>query len=104
MIGEVWQVRRGDEVMGEVTVAEADFPWLSGSFAARFEFAQVAPLFVEELALSRVILEDDSEAAVDAWEAAYDRIAETMTLVSPFGPVAGIPVPYRGRRGVVSVG
>ena len=88
MIGEVWQVRRGDEVLGEITVANSDFPWLSGSFAARPEFAQVAPQFVEELALSTAILEDDSEAAVDAWEAAYERIAKTMTLVSPSGPVA----------------
>lgn len=87
-IGEVWQLRRGDEVLGEITITDADFPWLRGSFVARAGFAEVASLFAEELALSEVILDDDSKAAIDAWETAYDRIAKTMTLVAPSGPVA----------------
>ena len=87
-VGGVWQLRRGDEVMGEITITEADFPWLSGSFVARAGFAEVAALFAEELALSTVIADDDSAANVEAWEAAYVRIVETMTLVAPSGPVA----------------
>jgi hypothetical protein len=87
-IGEKWQLRRDGEVLGEITITDADFPWLSGSFAARAGFAEVVPLFAEELALSEVMLDDDSEATVDAWETAYDRIAKSMTLVAPSGPVA----------------
>lgn len=87
-IGEVWQLRRGDEVLGEITITGADFPWLSGSFAPRVGFAEVMPLFAEELALSEVLLDDDSEANIDAWETAYARIANTMTLAAPSGPVA----------------
>jgi hypothetical protein len=47
----------------------------------------VAPLFAEELALTRALEDDAGEAAVAAWEAAYDRIATTTTLVAPSGPV-----------------
>ncbi|MEV7228074.1 MULTISPECIES: hypothetical protein [Polymorphospora] len=87
-IGEVWQLRRGDEVLGEITVTDADFPWLGGCFAARPGFAEVAPLFAEEVALATVLEDDDSAAAVEAWETAYDRITTLMTLVAPSGPVA----------------
>src|SRR5688572_30468985 len=87
-IGEVWQLRRGDEVLGEITITDAGFPWLSGSFVARAGFADVAPLFAEELALSEASADDDSVANIEAWEKAYDRIAKTMTLVAPSGPVA----------------
>jgi hypothetical protein len=37
-------------------------------------------LTAEELALTRVIEDDDSEANIEAWEWVYDRIAETLTL------------------------
>lgn len=87
-IGEVWQLRRGEEVLGEITITDANFPWLSGGFAARAGFALVASLFAEELSLSEMIVDDDSEANIDAWETAYGRIASTMTLVAPAGPVA----------------
>lgn len=87
-IGEVWRLCRGGEVLGEITVTDADFPWLSGGFVARAGFGEVASLFAEELALSEVLLSDDSDAAVAAWEVAYDRIAATMTLVAPSGPMA----------------
>ena len=29
-IGDVWSLRRGDELLGEIEVTELDFPWLSG--------------------------------------------------------------------------
>lgn len=87
-IGEVWQLCRGDEVLGEITVTDADFPWLSGDFAAGAGFAEVESLFADELALSEAIADDDGTADVEAWETAYDRIAETMALVAPSGRVA----------------
>jgi len=88
-IGEVWQLRRGDVLLGEITITEPDWPWLYGRFVAEEAFEAVASLFAEELTLSQVINHDDSEEAVDAWEAAYGQISETLTLISPTGrPVA----------------
>jgi hypothetical protein len=84
--GEVWRVCRGDEVVGEITITGADFPWLSGRFAARPAFAAVAPLIADELALLERCL--DSDDYVEAWEAAYQRVADTVRLVAPAGPVA----------------
>jgi hypothetical protein len=56
-VDDVWQIRRGDEVLGDITITEADWPWLSGRFAARHGFAEVQPLFVAELALSEALME-----------------------------------------------
>ena len=88
LINGTWRLVRGDEVLGEIVITDADFPWLSGSFAARPGFAEVAPLFAEELALSAALEDDDNQTAMQAWESAYDRIVTTMSLVSPTGPVA----------------
>jgi len=95
-IGEVWQLCRGDEVLGEITITEADFPWLSGRFAPRSGFADVEPLFVEELGLLDVLQESNSKADVEAWEAAYDRISETVRLVAPSEPVAEFLLHIKG--------
>lgn len=86
--GEVWQLRRGDAVIGEITVTEADFPWLRGTLTPRDGFAEVAPLFAEELALTEAFEDDNSEETIAAWEAVHDQIAATMTLAGPSGPVA----------------
>jgi len=86
--GEAWQLRRGDEVLGDITITDADFPWLSGRFVPRPGFAAVAPLFAEELALSQATEDDAGAATIQAWETGYERIAATMTLVAPSGPVA----------------
>jgi hypothetical protein len=91
MQGEVWQLRQlHDEraVLGEITITESDFPWLFGTFAPQPDFASVAPLFAAELTLSTVLEDSEDEADLAAWEAAYDEIARSVTLVSPNGPVA----------------
>src|SRR5688572_23008777 len=88
VIGEVWQLRRRDDVVGEITISDADFPWLAGTFVALPGFAEVAPLFAEELELTRRIEDDDSKATVEEWEAVHRRIATMLTLVAPSGPVA----------------
>lgn len=88
MIGEVWELRRGDEVLAAITITQADFPWLSGAFCACPGFADVAPLFAEELALSTVLEDDDSPGTVAAWDALQARISATAELVAPAGPVA----------------
>ena len=87
-MGEVWHLRRGDVVLGEIAITGGDFPWLYGRFVARPGFAEVEPLFVAELALSRVLTESASEVDVETWEAAYDRVSQAVSLVGPSGPVA----------------
>jgi hypothetical protein len=82
-IGEIWRVERGTEVVGEITVTEADWPWLNGDFAPGPGFADLRPHFARELALVETIDED-----IEAWEAAYARASEGVRLVAPAGPVA----------------
>ncbi|MDX2544715.1 hypothetical protein ACOT81_20305 [Streptomyces sp. WI04-05B] len=79
--GQVWRLRRGEESLGEIVIAEADFPWLSGRFVPEPAFAEVEPWFVETLALIEA-------ERYDEFEDAYDRIARALTLVAPSGPVA----------------
>ena len=79
--GDVWRLQRGDELLGEIIVNDGDFPWLYGRFVPCQGFADVRPLFDAELAL----IEADDD--IDAWERAYDRIQESMSLISPDGPV-----------------
>ncbi|PPK68163.1 hypothetical protein V5P93_000068 [Actinokineospora auranticolor] len=82
--GEVWRLVRGDELVGEIVVDEADFPWVYGHFRPQPPFAEIKPLFDEELAL----VEEDVAERVPEWEQVYDRITSALTLVSPNGPVA----------------
>ncbi|MEV4596777.1 hypothetical protein AB0K15_05185 [Amycolatopsis sp. NPDC049253] len=82
--GEVWRLVRGEELVGEIVVEEADLPWLRRRFVPQPTFAEVKPLFDQELELIESGLEDHLEA----WEQIYDRIAGTLRLLSPHGPVA----------------
>ncbi|MBT2403319.1 MULTISPECIES: hypothetical protein [unclassified Streptomyces] len=77
-----WRLMRQDTLLGTITVEEADFPWLSGGFRPEPAFAQVKPWFDEALAAM------ETEAFGERFDAAYDRIARALTLVSPSGPVA----------------
>ncbi len=52
-VGEVWQVRKGEESVGEILIDDADFPWLSGKFTAGEAFEAVRELFARELALAQ---------------------------------------------------
>ncbi|MEV1063504.1 hypothetical protein [Streptomyces sp. NPDC050263] len=80
--GEVWTVRgpAGGEDLGEIVVAEADFPWLSGRFTARPAYAAVEPLFTRDLALMEA--EDWAQ-----WEVLQSEIRRRVALISPRGPV-----------------
>jgi hypothetical protein len=62
-VGEVWTLRRGDDLLGRVTVDDVDMFWLSGDWVPTPAFAEVAPLFAEEDRLSE---EDDDGHAFDA--------------------------------------
>lgn len=89
-IGSVWRLCRGAETLGEITITEADFPWLTGRFTPRPAFAEVKPLFDAELALIEV------DKDVEAWERAYSRISTTMTLLPPVGAVSAFLLHIRG--------
>jgi hypothetical protein len=91
-MSETWQLRRGDELLGEIITNGADFPWLEGIFVARPGFAEVKALFDEELAL----LESGADSDIQAWEAIYGRIAATMSLTAPSGPVGEFLLHIRG--------
>ncbi|MER6956728.1 MULTISPECIES: hypothetical protein [unclassified Streptomyces] len=80
--GEVWQVRdlAGGADLGEIVVAEADFPWLSGRFTAGPAYDAVEPLFTRELLLMEA--EDWQE-----WELLQSEIRRRVSLISPRGPV-----------------
>jgi hypothetical protein len=80
--GDIWQLLRGAEVLGEIVIDDGDFPWLYGTLHPRPAFEQVRSLFDEEWALAEA--DDD----VEAWERAYDRIRESLELVAPHGPVS----------------
>ncbi|MGK5544074.1 hypothetical protein ACSNOH_04985 [Streptomyces sp. URMC 127] len=78
---DVWLLLRGDTLVGTITVETSDLPWLVGRFAAEPVYEEVRPWFDEVLAL----LEADD---FDQFDAAYDLIAENLTLLSPAGPVS----------------
>jgi len=83
--GQVWQLRHGHELLGELVVTDGDFPWLNGTFSATDAFGPWRDAFDNELRLLEEI--DDH---VERWEAAYRRIDENLTLHDHTGePVAG---------------
>jgi hypothetical protein len=85
LVGELWLVqRRGQpELVGEILVEEADFPWLSGRFTPGPAFVGVQSLFDRELEL----MEFDDDEHWAEWEKAYDEIREAVSLTAPSGPV-----------------
>ncbi len=68
---EVWQLRRGDTLLGTLRVNSVDQPWFIGTFGATPAFEKVRPLFDEEL---RLLEAERNAFEQDAWEAAYERI------------------------------
>ncbi|MCK7622770.1 hypothetical protein MUU72_06575 [Streptomyces sp. RS10V-4] len=82
-IGEIWRVERGTDVVGEITVTQADFPWLNGRFVPGPAFAELRPHFARELALLDTLDDDPT-----AWEEAYARASDGVRLIAPDGPVA----------------
>ncbi|MFI0355231.1 hypothetical protein [Actinomadura sp. 9N407] len=81
--GNVWRVMCQDELVGEITIETADWPWLNGRFAAGPGFPRLEPLFSQELTLL-----DQIDCDYEAWEAVYEQIAGSVQLLAPHGPVA----------------
>ncbi len=79
--GDVWQLLRDEEVIGEVVIEDGDFPWLRGRFVPAAGFAEVQPLFERELALTE---EEDWEE----FDSVISEINDLLQLVAPTGAVA----------------
>jgi hypothetical protein len=75
---------RGAELIAEFVVTGGDFPWLNARVRAMPGFEEVRPLFEQEL---RAVEQIDDD--VGSWQAAYDRIRSTVSLLHP----EGHPVP-----------
>ncbi|MEW2045164.1 hypothetical protein [Streptomyces sp. NPDC005476] len=89
--GDVWQLRRGEELVGEIIVEEGDFPWLSGRFVPTAAFSEVKPLFDRDLALTE-------GEEWEEWESVVGEINEKLRLVAPAGPVAEFLLHVDGGR------
>ncbi|OLZ59354.1 hypothetical protein AVW11_26500 [Streptomyces amritsarensis] len=79
--GAVWRLVRQEELLGEIVIDEADFPWLNGRFVPTPTFSEVKPWFDASLALMEA-------EEYEQFDHAYERIADTLSLVAPSGPVA----------------
>ena len=79
-VGETWSLYHQRELLGQLVVTGVDFPWLRARFQAEPGFQTVRPLFEEELRLLDTIDDD-----VDAWEAAYGRVRDAVSLAGPDG-------------------
>lgn len=79
--GQIWQLMRGHELVGEIVVEESDFPWLRGRFIAGPAFSVFEPVFARTRALA------DAEDW-EGFDGAYDEIRKALSLLSPSGPVA----------------
>jgi len=78
--GSVWRLVRDGELLAELVVTGGDFPWLNAKVRPAAGFAEVRPLFDDEL--RRLELIDDE---LEQWEAAYRRIREAVRLLAPDG-------------------
>ncbi|MFD8493341.1 hypothetical protein [Amycolatopsis sp. NPDC059657] len=92
--GEIWQLLRDEELLGEIVIESPDFPWLSGRFVPQPAFDDVKPLFDEELAL----IESGMDDHVEEWELLYSRIADTLSLRSPRGLVPEFLLHVQGEQ------
>lgn len=77
-VGGVWRLVRGDVLLAELVVTGEDFPWLNAKVRPTAAFAEVRPLFDDELRPLESI--DDK---LEQWEAAYRRIREVVRLLAP---------------------
>lgn len=74
-----YQLRRGEDLLGRLNSYASDFPWVHCKFEPSASFAELRPLFDEELRLL------DGEDIV-AWEEAYEKIrALNLRLVAMNG-------------------
>lgn len=91
--GRVRQLVGSGEVLAEHVVTGGDFPWLSAEVRSAAGFAEIRPLFGDELR-ELELLDKDPEP----WEAACPR----MPLAPHRAARARVPAPHPGRGGLVA--
>jgi hypothetical protein len=97
--GQIWKLCHGDQLLGELTVTDGDFPWLNATFIATDAFVPWRAAFDDELRLL-----DDLDDHVEDWEAAYRRIDQHLTLHDPRGPTRRrVLAAHRRRQGLVAL-
>ena len=66
-----FQLIRGDKILGTVEIVsnKCDFPWYGGTFTPDDAFAQVKPLFDEELRLLNA-----GDAGLDGFDLIWEKI------------------------------
>lgn len=78
--GETWTLHGRDRLIAKLVVTDSDFPWLYARLEPHDGWAEVQPLFAEEL---RLLDHIDDETA--SWEASYDAVREAVVLRYPDG-------------------
>ncbi|PZS10804.1 MAG: hypothetical protein DLM55_03160 [Acidimicrobiales bacterium] len=78
--GQVWRLYHSDQLLGEFTVTDADFPWLNATFRATEAFLPWRSVFDDALHLI-----NDLDDHYQQWEDAYRRIQDALTLRHPSG-------------------
>jgi hypothetical protein len=97
--GETWTLHGRDRLLAELIITGSDFPWLYARLEPHDGWAEVQPLFAEEL---RLLDHIDDETA--SWEAAYDAVREAVVLRYPDGnEVPEFLLHVRRPRGMVAM-
>jgi hypothetical protein len=76
----VWQLASSDRTIALLVVTGSDFPWLHSRVEPQDGFDDVRPIFEDELRLL-----DDLDDQIPAWEAMYQQIRRTVSLIKPDG-------------------
>ena len=75
---DVWELARGEQIIARLVVTGSDFPWLHARLNPQDGFDDVRPMFEDELRLL-----DQLDDHIPAWEAVYQQIRQTVTLIKP---------------------
>jgi len=91
---DVWQLASSDRTIALLVVTGSDFPWLHARVEPQDGFDNVRPIFEDELRLL-----DDLDDHIPAWEAIYQQIRQTVSLIKPDGrPVPEFLLHIDGRE------
>ncbi|MGX4731998.1 hypothetical protein [Kitasatospora griseola] len=78
---ETWRLVHGEDLVGEIRIDDADFPWLHGEFTPGPGWPGFAPRFAE----CRELAEAEEW---DAWGRIHLTLEQELTLHAPEGPMA----------------
>jgi len=80
-VSDVCWLLHGGDVVAELHVTSADFPWLNAYVVHCQGFELVEPLFEDELRHLNSSVDEET----DAWTQAYERIRSATSLKDPAG-------------------